>query len=93
MRKINRLTKVAAVATGIVCLFLRCTANVSLALLQGGRSVVMWEVPFTGREVRLPDWMSSVAIDRMLASIPILIVLWFLSCCEHLETKTTDCLS
>jgi hypothetical protein len=76
MRGINRLTKVAVVATGIVCLFLFCAANLGLALVAGVGDVVVWEVPFTGREVRLPDWMWPVAIYGMLASIPILIVLW-----------------
>lgn len=76
MRKVNRLARVALIVTGIVGLFWFIVSGVGLALVKGVGDVVMWEIPFTGRSVRLPDWTWPVFVVGTLVSIPILTVLW-----------------
>jgi hypothetical protein len=56
VRKANRLTKVALIVTGIVGLFWLFLSGDGLALVKDVGDVVMLDIPFTGRSVRLPDW-------------------------------------
>jgi hypothetical protein len=71
------LTRAAIAVTAIVSVLLFTFSDMGLALTNANFCIVLWRAPFSERVIRLPDWAFSIYTSGSLASVLVVIVLWF----------------